>query len=181
MIIWITGLSGAGKTTLAQHVTEALKHRGAPVVLLDGDALRWVVQDPAVGHDRASRLTNAYRIARMAKLLEEQGLTVVVATMSLFHEIHAWNRQEFREYLEVWLEVDSTTLRKRDPRGLYTRFEQGTQSNVVGLDLPCEKPRAPHLVLNNNQPGQDFAPFTQAVLTAAEGLHRTTLCVANAF
>ena len=100
-VIWITGLSGAGKTTVAQAAARCLRLKGMHPVILDGDAVRDVVCDPHTGHDRVSRLANAYRICRLAKLLADQGHLVLVATMSLFSEIHRWNREQLPNYLEV--------------------------------------------------------------------------------
>lgn len=165
MIVWITGLSGAGKTTLAQETVNRLKASGKPAVLLDGDEVRWVIQDPTVQHDRESRLTNAYRISRLAQLLESQGLIVVVATMSLFHEIHAHNRQNFEAYLEVWLDVDLPTLQQRDPKGVYQRLAEGQEKNVTGLDIPAEFPKTPHLVINNIHP-EHLQPGVEKILDA---------------
>lgn len=145
MVIWITGLAGAGKTTVANEVARELQARGQARVHLDGDAIREAIQDPHTGHDRESRLANAYRICRLARLLEQQGLWVVVSTMSLFSEIHSWNRQEFTQYVEVLLDTPLKDLRERDQKGLYS----GNDRNVVGRDLPPELPREPDLVLSN--------------------------------
>ncbi len=142
MIIWITGLSGAGKTTLAKAVVEQLHDTKVPCVLLDGDAFRAAVGDATTGYDKESRLQNAQRLARFAKLLESQQLTVVVATISLFHAIHTWNRQHFNQYVEVLLEADLSTLKTQDPKGLYANNQQ-----LAGLDIPVEFPTAPHLTI----------------------------------
>ena len=86
-VIWITGLSGAGKSTIARAAVTQLRALGELPVLIDGDQIREAIADPNTGHDIASRLANAYRISRFAKLFAEQGHTVIVATMSIFHEI----------------------------------------------------------------------------------------------
>lgn len=146
MVIWITGLAGAGKTTVANEVAQALRASGRSLAHLDGDAIREAIRDPRTGHDRESRLANAYRISRLARLLEQQGLWVVVSTMSLFSEIHSWNRREFMEYVEVLLDTPLEELRKRDQKGLYS----GSDGNVVGVDLQPELPRQPDLILDNS-------------------------------
>jgi len=163
MIIWITGFSGAGKTTIAQALVSQLKETSPAVVLLDGDAIRAAIGDEQTGHDRASRLINAYRICRLAQLMESQGLTVVVATMSLFHEIHAWNRQHFDDYVEVLVEVDFDILQTRNARGLYGRVSSGDESNVVGIDISPELPTTPHLTLNNNFQDQSAHDLAQDI------------------
>jgi adenylylsulfate kinase len=166
-VIWITGLAGVGKTTLAGRVVQRLRAHGAAAVLLDGDDVREAVQDPAVGYDLASRLTNAYRICRLARLLARQDMRVVVATMSLFHEIHVWNRENLPGYLEVYVRVDFAILRARDPRGFYSRAADATEAKVVGLDLRAEEPLAPHLVVENSGPERDLEHAAAAIVAAA--------------
>ena len=151
-VIWITGLSGAGKSTIARATVKQLRTQGEQSVLIDGDEIRDAIRDPHTGHDPTSRLANAYRICRLAQLLAKQGQTVIVATMSIFHEIHAWNRDQLPNYFEVWVEVDLDALRTRDARGLYSRAQSGEAKNVAGLDLGYERPLHPDLILTNNPP-----------------------------
>ncbi len=165
-VIWITGLSGAGKTSIASKVVEQLRARQT-AVLLDGDVVRQIVDDPNTGHDAESRLVNAYRICRMAQVLAAQGLTVVVATMSLFHEIHAWNRSNLPSYFEVYLKVDIEVLRARDPKGLYSRSDCGIESHLAGVDIPYEEPLDPDLVIDNNGPVAGIAEIAARIAAAA--------------
>ncbi len=151
-VIWISGLSGAGKSTVARATAEQLKEIGIRPVLIDGDDIREAIRCPHTGHDPASRLANAYRISRLAKLMAEQGHFVIVATMSLFHEIHTWNQANQPNYFEVWIEVDLKTLKERDARGLYSRAESGNENDVAGLNLDYEKPKNPNLTLTNSHP-----------------------------
>ena len=88
----------------------------------------------------------------MAKLLADQGHLVLAATMSLFSEIHQWNREQLPNYLEVYLKVDWESLVARDARGLYSRFDQGNADNIAGLDLDFDAPSQPDLVLENQEP-----------------------------
>jgi adenylylsulfate kinase-like enzyme len=148
-VIWITGLSGAGKSTIAGATVEHLNKLGEFPVLIDGDEIREAIADPHTGHDPNSRLANAYRISRLAKLFADQSHTVIVATMSLFHEIHKWNRTNITNYFEVWVEVDLPTLKARDARGLYSRAANQQAEHVAGIDISYERPVTPDLTLEN--------------------------------
>lgn len=151
--IWITGLSASGKTTLAKAIAARLREDGKPVVLLDGDELRGVLAaEDARHHDRQARLDLAFRYARLCKLLAEQGFLVVIATISLFKEIHAWNRENLPGYLEVFLDPPMRELRKRDPKGIYARYDSGEILNVAGLDLLVDKPENPDLRITRENP-----------------------------
>ncbi len=80
--------------------------------------------------------------AHLCHVIATQGLTVVIATISLFREVHAWNRQYLPGYFEVYLKIPLEELRRRDPKGIYRRFDAGELANVAGLDLPIDEPQA---------------------------------------
>lgn len=164
-VIWITGLSGAGKSVIAGEVVRQWRRRSPAVVLLDGDAFREVLGDN-LGHDPKDRLKNATRISRCARWLSDQELNVVCATMSLFPEIHEWNRQSLPKYLEVYVKVDWEILKKRDPHGLYTSAVKKKNPQVVGIDLPFQEPSHPDLILKNNEPRKNFGDFARRILEA---------------
>ena len=141
-VIWITGLAGAGKTSLANQVIHQLRDGGVPCLQLDGDVLRGVIGETR--HDRESRLCMAYRISRLAALVAEQGFIAVVSTISLFHEVHAQNRSASIRYLEVLVECPMDNLRKR-----HEIYDGADVSNVVGLGIAAEFPTHPDLVIDN--------------------------------
>ena len=138
-VIWITGLSGAGKTTLARALQEKLPHS----ILLDGDEMREALIDLAGGFDRESRRRLAFTYARWANLLAKQGSTVIVATISLYHDLHAWNREHLPGYLEVFLDVPEEIRRKRDPKGLYHQ----NVPQMVGSDNADIRPLSSDITL----------------------------------
>lgn len=141
---WITGLSGAGKSTLADCLKVRLRKQGIHPVILDGDITRDLLVEP-MGHDRASRLRVAFFNARLCRFLALQGHTVICPTISLFHEVQAWNRKNIPGYVEIFLDAQMDILRRRDPKRIYASYEHGELCDVVGLDIPAEFPLSPDL------------------------------------
>jgi cytidine diphosphoramidate kinase len=163
-VVWITGLSGAGKTTLATELAQRLTGAGHAVLSLDGDDLRrvWGEQPTdEAGYSREERIALGMRYARLAKLLASQDHIVIVATISLFREVHIWNRKNIPGYFEVYLRVPLEELRRRDPKGIYRRYEAGELKNVAGLDLDVDEPECPDLLL-------DVRPHRTASVMAEE-------------
>ena len=147
-VFWITGLSGAGKTTVGQELCSRLRAAGRSVTFLDGDALRAAIAED-LGHSADNRRRSAMRNARLCRLLAGQGADVVCATISLFHEVQRWNRENIPGYREIYLRVPIDELRRRDSKGIYSGAQGGDARDVVGLDVPAEAPEAPDLVLDN--------------------------------
>src|SRR6516164_5204823 len=147
-VFWITGLSGAGKTTVGRQLWARLRAAGRPVIFLDGDALRVAIAED-LGYSEGNRRRSAMRNARLCRLLAEQGTDVVCATISLFHEVQRWNRANIRGYHEIYLRVPIEELRRRDNKGIYAGAQRGDERDVVGLDVPAEAPEAPDLILDN--------------------------------
>lgn len=150
LVIWITGLSGSGKTTLSQHVTSQLREQHISAIFLDGDELREVLggsMSEPNSYGRGARLLLAKRYSLLSRLLSSQGHTVIVATVSLFREVHEWNRQNIPNYFEVYLRVPLDELRRRDPKGIYRDFDDGKLENVAGLDLGIDEPESPDWVV----------------------------------
>ena len=153
-VVWITGLSGAGKTTLAQAIVKHLRDNGQDVIFLDGDELRDILNRPlnnVQSHDRESRLALAMQYAQLCRMLAMQGVIVVIATISLFKEIHSWNRKNLPGYFEVYIKVPLEELRRRDPKSIYQRFNSGEIKNVAGLDLKIDEPLNAHLIIDYAQ------------------------------
>lgn len=144
-VVWITGLSGAGKSTLARETVARLRATGSAVVMLDGDELREVFGATAANaqnHGREGRLALAMQYAYLCRVIASQGLAVVISTISLFREVHAWNRANLPGYFEVYLKVPVSELRLRDPKGIYRRFDAGELNHIAGLDLSIDEPEA---------------------------------------
>lgn len=166
VVIWITGLSGAGKSVLARRVYDLLKRHRPNVVLLDGDEFRRLWAD-GIGHTAEERRVVARRLSRFCRFLGDQGIHVVCATISLFHEIHEWNRRNLRSYFEVYLRVPIEVLVERDAGNLYSRARAGSLRNVVGVDLPFDEPGRPDLILDNAEERADFTEWAWRILRAS--------------
>ena len=144
-VIWITGLAGAGKTTVSVLVRDRLRAVGAAPVLLDGDALREIFGQ-TTAFDRASRLALATQYGRLCRELALQGVDVICATISMFDAVRAWNRRNMPRYFEVYLRVPASELRRRDQKGLYSNAKPGA---VVGLSEDFEEPKAADLIIDH--------------------------------
>jgi len=143
-VFWITGLSGAGKTTLCMNLVKYLKERGHPVIMLDGDDLREVLGVNSA-HGKDDRLQLAMRYARLCRTLASQGINVAIATISMFHAVQEWNRNNLPGYMEIFLDVPLHELIRRDSKQLYARAAKGEVNNVAGLDFEVDKPISPDI------------------------------------
>lgn len=169
MVIWMIGLSGAGKTTLANEVIRIAKGDIANVVVVDGDVIRETFGND-LGHSMADRRRNAERMMRLCRWLDGQGIHVVCAILSLFPEHRTWMRDNVDNYFEVFIDAPLEQLQVRDGKGLYAKFARGETTDVAGLDLEFPVPVAPDLVIENNH-GQTAllahaAPLAQKIVTA---------------
>jgi len=144
-VIWITGLSGAGKTTLA---TALLPHLPQPRLLLDGDEMREALAPLAHGYDPKSRKQFAFAYARLCKLAAAQGISVVCATISMFHDVHRWNRKNLPGYIEIYLDMPEAVCRERDYKKVYqTHACAGQETPVAGRDFSPEPPQYPDILI----------------------------------
>jgi adenylylsulfate kinase len=149
MIVWIIGLAGAGKTTLGQQVRKVYGERsGRNAVLIDGDSVREIL-GADVDYSREGRIENGRRIAALCQMLDRQHLAVVCSVLSISEEHRDTNRMLASRYLEVFIDVPLDILRQRDQKALYSGFASKRVENVVGLDIPFDRPQNPDLVIHN--------------------------------
>lgn len=157
-VYWVTGMSGAGKSTFARSLCSALRKLGKSAVNLDGDDLRRVVAGPPIGiadggsmsvYALEARRRIAFEYAQLARLIALTGDDVVIATVSGFRDVQMWNRQRIERYVEIWIDTPRDRLIERDSKGLYSRYANGEVSNLAGFDLPYEAPVAPDFHYRN--------------------------------
>lgn len=148
-VYWVTGLSGAGKTTIGRLLHEKLKADNENTLFLDGDILRGVFQDMG-GFSAKDRKIYASAYGRLCKMVSDQGIHVVCCTVSMFDEVREWNRENIPRYWEIFLDVPLPILKQRDQKGLYSKVVRGETKDVVGMDLALELPRCPDVTMDND-------------------------------
>lgn len=156
LVVWITGLSGAGKTTVTERLAPLFQEAGRSCAVLDGDGLRELLRSDlglTPGHDREQRLLLARLYGRLCYAVADRGHDVLCATVSMFHDAREWNRSRIPNYLEVYLRVPLDELRRRDPKGLYARSSVGEIAGMVGAGILAEEPNNADLVIDHH-PGR---------------------------
>ncbi|PPC78428.1 adenylyl-sulfate kinase [Pokkaliibacter plantistimulans] len=171
MVIWIVGLSGAGKSTVGRKLYDKIRACYPNTVLLDGDNVRQVFahENPEQDYSLAARRKSAERLHGLSLLLDQQGIHVVCCAISMFRDVTALNRQRFSRFVEVFMDVPLEVLSERDGKGLYARAQAGLMTYVVGVDLPFERPQAPEFTFTNSFTEVDAESYANAVWLAIEG------------
>ena len=143
--IWLTGLSGAGKTTIAVSLTEKLRERGLKTERLDGDVVRQSLTRD-LGFSKEDRDQNIERVTFVAKLLTRNGVIVPCAFISPYRAERARAREEIGEFIEVYVECPVEVCAERDVKGLYAKAFAGEIPNFTGVSDPYEMPENPEVV-----------------------------------
>lgn len=166
-VIWLTGLSGSGKSTIARRLHEELKARGLKVESFDGDEVRRNLSK-GLGFSKEDRDTHNKRIIYVAKLLTRNGVNAVISLISPYRSTRAFARENLPNFMEVYLKCSIKECIKRDPKGLYKKALAGEITDMTGIQDPYEEPLEPELVLDTEH---DSAPQNLAkVLTKLEAL-----------
>ena len=145
-VLWFTGLSGSGKSTIAVRVHQELVRRGVDVEYIDGDALREVF--PQTGFTRAERDEHLRRTGYMASRLAAHGVTVVASFVSPYRESRDFIRRLCANFAEIYVATPLEECERRDVKGLYARARRGEIRNFTGIDDPYEAPERPELTLD---------------------------------
>ena len=148
-MLWFTGLSGSGKSTIAVRVHEALAGRGTEVEYIDGDALREVF--PTTGFTREEREEHLRRTGYMASRLAAHGVTVVASFVSPYRASREFIRRLCPGFVEIYVATPLDECERRDVKGLYARARRGEIRHFTGIDDPYESPEHPELTLDTRE------------------------------
>jgi adenylyl-sulfate kinase len=147
-VLWLTGLSGAGKSTIAERVAAELRRRGRLVEVLDGDAVRENLSK-GLGFSKEDRDTNIRRIGYVAELLARNGVVVIVAAISPYRAVRDEVRARIDRFVEVHVHCSLDELVRRDVKGLYRRALAGEIPHFTGVSDPYEAPLDPEVVVDS--------------------------------
>jgi adenylylsulfate kinase len=163
VIAWLTGLSGSGKSSIANAVDRKLTQAGRTTMVLDGDNLRHGLNKD-LGFTASDRIENIRRTAETAKLMAEAGVVTIVSLISPFREERAAARAIAGDitFLEVFVDTSLDICEARDPKGLYERARAGTIPHFTGVSAPYEVPSEPDLVLTTE--GRGVAASAQPLI-----------------
>jgi adenylyl-sulfate kinase len=148
--VWLTGLSGAGKTTVAHRLEQILRARGCKVEVLDGDVVRTHLSK-GLGFSKEDRDTNIRRIAFVAHLLSRNGVIVITAAISPYRAVRDEARALIGDFIEVYAKCSLEELVRRDVKGLYAKALRGEIPNFTGVSDPYEEPLAPEVVFESDR------------------------------
>jgi len=157
-VLWLTGLSGAGKSTIANIVERKLSLLGRHTYLLDGDNVRHGLNKD-LGFTDQDRVENIRRVAEVAKLMTDAGLIVLVSFISPFRAERRAARSimETGEFIEVFVDTSLAEAEKRDVKGLYKKARRGELRNFTGIDSPYEPPESPEIHIDTTKISPDVA------------------------
>ena len=160
-VLWFTGLSGSGKTTIAHEVEEKLLEAGVPVEILDGDVVRENLSK-GLGFSKEDRDTNIRRIAFVAHLLQRNGVFVITAAISPYKAVRDEARAMIKDFIEIYSDAPLEVCEARDTKGLYAKARAGEIKGFTGIDDPYEAPENPEVVCDTD--AEDVSESAQKVI-----------------
>jgi adenylylsulfate kinase len=160
--LWLTGLSGSGKTTIAFKVSERLQKSNIPHEVLDGDVYRPVLS-PGVGYTEKERNAFRHKIIFLAKLLNKHGVSCIIPLLSSSRKVREYARNELINFNEIYVKCPIDICAKRNTNGLYERAKKGKETNVVGIHIPYEEPEKPEILLETSK--QDVESCVEIVMS----------------
>ncbi len=167
MVIWLTGLSGAGKSTIAADFIKIVKPKLSSLVLIDGDVVRNLFGGDLT-YAEGDRQKQIVRIQKIAKFLNEQSIPVIVTALYSNPELLQWNRENLEGYYEVYVNTPFRTVVERDVKGIYQSLGTAIKPNIVGYDIPWQEPKFSDLIIET----VDSEPYacSQKIINSVPGL-----------
>jgi adenylyl-sulfate kinase len=166
-VVWLTGLPGSGKTTIARGLKRELKVRGLKFEVFDGDEVRKNLSK-GLGFSKEDRDTHNKRVIYVCKLLTRNGVNAVVSLISPYRSTRAYAREQLPRFVEVYLKCSVEECIRRDPKGLYKKALAGEIDNMTGIQDPYEEPVNPEVVLDTEHDSSEYN--IQKVLSKLEDL-----------
>lgn len=149
-VVWLTGLPGSGKTTIARILESELRERNEKVEVLDGDEVRMGLS-PQLGFSAEDRNLHNYRVIYISKLLMRNNVNVIVGLISPYRKTREYARSELDRFIEVFVKASVDECVRRDPKGLYKRALAGEIKQFTGIDDPYEEPLSPEISIDTEQ------------------------------
>lgn len=167
MVICLVGMYASGKSTLAEELKSILEIDHDNVLVLNGGSIRKILGND-LSYTIEDRKQNAERISRICKYLNEQGMIVICAMLSIFEETRQWNRENIENYYEIYLDVSMAQLLERDSKNLYKKALNNLTNNVVGVDIEFIRPKNPDLIIDNNKYRKDLSPLAKKIMNLVD-------------
>ena len=144
ILFWITGLSGSGKTTIAEKIKNDISNKYGPTVIVSGDDLRKIFN--LKKFSRKDRLAYALSYSKFCKCITDNKINIILSTVSLFHKVRKWNRTNISNYVEIYIHADINKIIKQKSKFFY----KGDYKNIIGKNIKAEFPKSPHIIIKNN-------------------------------
>ncbi|MDA9664706.1 adenylyl-sulfate kinase [Candidatus Pelagibacter sp.] len=164
MVIWITGISGTGKSTLGKKLFAEVKKKNAATIFFDGDKFREIFQND-INYTLKDRDINAVRLTRLVKNLSLQKINIIISANLTNIKFRRWMKRNVKNYYEIYISASLKSLLKRDYKKLYSKAINKKIKNVVGVDLSFNEPKNSDLYLTNNNDKKIFLKSVDKILS----------------
>ena len=144
ILFWITGLSGSGKTAIAEKIKSNISNKYGPTVIVSGDELRAIFNFKKFS--KKDRLSYALIYCKFCKCITDNKINIILSTVSLFHKVRKWNRTNISNYMEIYIQSDINKIIKQKNKFFYKK----NYKNIIGKDIKPEFPKSPHIIIKND-------------------------------
>ena len=144
ILFWITGLSGSGKTTIAEKIKKRISNKFGPTLTISGDDLRQLLNFKSFS--KKDRLSYALSYGKFCKYITDKNINMIFSTVSLFNKVQKWNKSNINNYIEIYIETDINEVINKKKKFFY----RGNYKNIVGKNLKAEFPKKPNILIKND-------------------------------